>query len=139
VDDGLTRRTSGRMGIAGVPGEIKVRWHRALPNKPTSAILTRQNAKWYAVFYVELEATQTANPQTVGIEFGLTSLIALPIGETEPRPTFSKRAAKGLRKPQRALARCKRGSKQRAKRKAALAKYQKHVANTRGDHPHTLS
>jgi putative transposase len=73
----------GRIGIVGIPGEIKVRWHRALPNKPTSAILTRQNAKWYAVFHVELEATETANTRTVGIDVGLTSLIALSTGETE--------------------------------------------------------
>ena len=31
VGDGLTIRKTGRLGIVGVPGQIKVRWHRTLP------------------------------------------------------------------------------------------------------------
>ena len=48
VGDGLTIRKSGKLGFVGVPGEIKVRWHRELPNAPKSAILTRQAGKWPA-------------------------------------------------------------------------------------------
>ena len=39
VGDGLTLRKSGRLGIVGIPGEIKCKWHRALPSVPKSAIL----------------------------------------------------------------------------------------------------
>jgi putative transposase len=122
-----------------VPGEIKIRWHRALPSKPKSAILTRRRGKWYLVFHVEVEATHTANAKTVGVDVGLTSLIALSNGETVPRPNFTKRAAKGLRKRQRALARCHRGSNRRAKVRLLKAKYQAQVANRRRDHLHKLS
>ena len=31
VGDGLTIRRSKRLGITGIPGEIKVKWHRDLP------------------------------------------------------------------------------------------------------------
>jgi putative transposase len=31
VGDGLTIRKSKRLGIVGIPGEIKVRWHRDIP------------------------------------------------------------------------------------------------------------
>ncbi|KDM68706.1 helix-turn-helix domain-containing protein [Acidiphilium sp. JA12-A1] len=31
VGDGLTIRKTKRLGIAGVPGEIKAKWHRDLP------------------------------------------------------------------------------------------------------------
>jgi putative transposase len=139
VGDGLTLRKSGRIGIVGIPDEIKVRWHRALPNKPASTILTRQCDKWYVVFHVEVEATNTANTKTVGIDFGLKSLVALSTDEIEPRPGFTKKAAKGLRKRSRALARCKKGSKRRRKIKALKVKYEKHVANKRRDHLHKLS
>jgi len=116
VGDGLTIRKSGRLGFVGVSGEIKVRWHRTLPSKPASAILTRQNGKWYVVFHVEVAAAAAhANTNTIGIDLGLTALVALSNGEKVERPRWTKRTEKGLRRRQRALARCKRGSKRRAR------------------------
>lgn len=139
VGDGLTLRKSGKIGFVGVPGEIKVRWHRELPSKPKSAILTRQGGKWYVVFHVEVAPVERAGPDSVGIDFGLSSLVALSNGKTEPRQRLTKRAERELRRRQRAVARCKRGSKRRAKRKAALAKFQAHVAAKRRDHLHNVS
>ena len=139
VGDGLTLRKSGKLGFVGVPGEIKVRWHRDLPSEPKSAILTRQNGKWYVIFHVEVAATERANDLTVGVDVGLTNLIALSTGETAERPNWTKRAAKGLRRRQRALARCKRRSNVRAKRKRALAKFQARIANRRRDALHKIS
>lgn len=139
VGDGLTLRKSGRLGFVGVPGEIKVRWHRALPSKPKSAILTRQCGKWYIIFHVGVEATERSSPDSVGIDFGLTSLVALSNGETVQRPNWTKRAARGLRKRQRAIARCKRGSSVRRKRIAAAARFQARVAARRRDMCHKLT
>lgn len=139
VGDGMTIRKSNKITFVGVPGEIKVRWHRQLPSKPSSAILTRQGGKWYVVFHVEVEATDRAGPDSVGLDFGLTSLVALSNGETVGRPGWTRRAERELRRRQRTLARCKRGSKARAKRKAAVAKLQAHVAAKRRDHLHKLS
>jgi len=62
VGDGLTIRKNGRLGFVGVSGDIKVRWHRELPSKPASAILTRQNGKWYVVFHVEVKAIDRHRP-----------------------------------------------------------------------------
>jgi putative transposase len=139
VGDGLTLRKSGKIGFVGVPGEIKMRWHRELPNKPTSAILTRQGGKWYVVFHVEVPAVERAGPDTVGIDVGLSSLVALSTGEKVERPQLTKRAVRELRRRQRAVAHCKQGSKTRAMRKAALAKFQAHVAAKRRDYLHKRS
>ena len=143
VGDGLTIRPTGKIGILGIPGQIKVRWHREVPSDPATGILTRQNGKWYVVFHVEVATVERSGPDSVGIDLGLTALLALSNGEVIERPRWTNRAAKGLRKRQRALASCKRGSQRRAKRKAALAKYlakyQGHVANKRRDHLHKLS
>lgn len=139
VGDGLTIRKSGRIGFVGVPGEIKVRWHRDMPSKPKSAILTRQAGKWFVVFHVEVESVDRAGPDSIGIDLGLTALVALSNGETVARPGWTKRAAKGLRRRQRAVARCKRGSKTRRKRIVALAAYHAHIGNRRRDLCHKLS
>jgi putative transposase len=139
VGDGLTIRKSGKLGFVGVQGEIKVCWHRALPSEPKSAILTRQAGKWYIVFHVEVTSAERASPDSVGIDMGLTSLVALSNGETIARPNITKRNAPKLRVLQRALARCKRGSKVRRKRRAAVAKLQAHIGNSRRDFLHKES
>jgi putative transposase len=139
VGDGLTIRKNGRIGFVGVPGDIKVRWHRHLPSKPTSAILTRQAGKWYVVFHVEVDVAQREDLDTVGIDVGLTELVALSDESTLPRPNFTKRGEKRLRRLQRALSRSKKGSKRRRKRATYLAKEHKHIANWRRDHAHNVS
>lgn len=139
VGDGLTLRKTGRVGVVGVPGEIKVRWHRELPSRRSSAILTRQNGKWSIVFHVEVEAVERASPDSIGLDLGLKSLVALSNGETVERPNWTKKAAKELRRRQRAIARCQRGSKVRAKRKAAIAKLHIGISNKRRDHLHKIS
>lgn len=139
VGDGLTLRKSGRIGFVGIPGEVKVKWHRDLPSDPKSAILTRQNGKWFVVFHVEIEPTAQRDGATVGIDAGLSSLVALSTGETVERPNWTKRAAKGLRRRQRALARRRRGSKRCTKAKAHLAAYSATVARRRRDTLHKLS
>lgn len=139
VGDGLTIKKSGKLGFVGIPGEIKVRWHRKLPSKPTSAILSRNAGKWYVIFHVKVAPVERASPDSVGIDLGLTSLIALSTGETIARPNITKRHAAKLRRLQRALARCKRGSKVRRKRKAAVAKHHAHMAASRRDFLHKES
>src|SRR5215470_11700357 len=139
VGDGLTLRKSGKLGFVGVSGEVKVRWHRQLPSAPKSAILTRQADKWYIVFHVEVAPVERAGPDSVGVDFGLSNLIALSNRETVERPRWVTRAERELRRRQRQLARCKRSSKTRSKRKAALAKFQGRVAAKRRDHLHKVA
>lgn len=116
VGDGLTMHKNGRIGVIGIPGGIKVIWHRTLPSKPKSAILKRQAGHWYIVFHADVPFVERASSDSVGIDLGLTSLVVLSTGETIARPNWTKRAAKGLRRRQRAIARCRRGSETRKKR-----------------------
>ena len=139
VGDGMTIRKNGKLTFVGVPGEIKVRWHRDLPSKPKSMILSRNAGKWYAIFHVEVAAVERSSPDSIGLDLGLTSFAALSNGETVNRPRITKRNASKLRTLQRALARCKRGSKVRRKRKAAVAKHQAHIGNSRRDFLHKES
>ncbi len=139
VGDGMTIRKNGKLTFVGIPGEIKVRWHRDLPSKPKSCILSRNVGKWYIIFYVEVAAVERSSPASVGIDMGLTSLVALSNGEMVASQNITKRNARKLRRLQRALARCKRGSKVRRKRKAAVAKLQAHIGNSRRDAMHKLS
>ncbi len=141
VGDGLTIKKDHRIEIVGVPGSIKVVWHRDLPEdaKLGTAILTRQNGKWYAVLSVEAEFAETCGTGSVGIDLGLNSLIATSDGESIPAPRFARRAQAAHRRRQRALARCQRGSNRRLKAKHRLAVGTAKIANQRRDFAHKLS
>ena len=130
-----------RIGVVGVPGGIKVVWHRDLPPdaKLGTAILTRQQSKWYVVFSVEADFAETCGSGTVGIDLGLNSLIATSDGEMVEAPRHARRAQKAQRRRQRALARCRRGSKRRLKVKARLAAGSARIARQQRDHLHKLS
>lgn len=139
VGDGLTIRRSNRVGIVGIPGEIKCKWHRELAGETNSAILTRQNDKWYVVFHVEVKEGPAKTGNTVALDLGLSALVALSNGERIERPDWTERAAKGLRRRQRELARCKRNSKHRAKVRKRLAVYHTKVALRRCYFLHKLT
>jgi putative transposase len=142
VGDGLTIRKTGRLGVVGIPGQIKVVWHREMPAgaKLGHAVISRKAGKWFVCFQVEFaaEVPVHAGP-AVGIDLGLNSLIATSDGETIPAPRFARKAQKALRRAQRALARCRRGSNRRRKAKARVAAAHARVANQRRDFAHKLS
>ena len=100
-----------------------------------------QGRKWFVCFQVELpEAEPIERPfAPVGIDIGLTSLVALSTGETVPTPQCTKNAAKALRRAQRAVARKKRHSKRQRKAKLRVARLSARVANQRRDFSHKLS
>ncbi|GJE52154.1 IS200/IS605 family transposase ISMex45 [Methylobacterium tardum] len=139
--DGLSLRKDGRLGIVGVPGGIKAVWHRKLPKDATiaTAIVTRQQGKWYVVFSVEAAFADACGTGTVGIDLGLNSLVATSDGEIIPAPRYARRAHTAQRRRQRALARCQRGSRRRLKAKARLAAASAKIARQRRDHLHKLS
>lgn len=143
VGDGLTIRKSRRLGIVGIPGEIKVKWHRDIPAgaKLGAAVISRKAGKWFVCFQITLPDAEPIERQfaSVGIDLGLTSLVALSTGETVATPQHTKNAAKALRHAQRAVARKRRNSRRQRKAKLRVAKISMRVANQRRDFSHKLS
>src|ERR671927_1607016 len=62
VGDGLTIRKTKRLGIIGIPGEIKVKWHRDIPAeaKVGAAVLSRNAGCWYVVFQIDVPEGEAA-------------------------------------------------------------------------------
>jgi putative transposase len=141
--DGLTIRKTGKLRVAGIDGEIKVKWHRDIPvrAKIGAAVISRSCGKWYICFQITMPDAYGPWPDkgAVGIDMGLSNLIATSDGETVRTPQFTKDAVKKQRRLQRSLARCKRGSKGRAKARRNLARHSAKTANRRRDFAHKLS
>ena len=143
VGDGLTLKKNGGIGLTGLAGTIKVKHHREIPDnaKLGHAILSRNGGHWHVSFLATLPDLHLApRPlMPIGIDVGVSSLIATSMGATVATPAWTQKAAAGLRRHQRKLARRKKGSKRYAKARHELAKYSRHVAECRIDFLHKLS
>ena len=143
VGDGLTIRQTRRIGIVGIPGGIKLRWHRDLPlgAKLGAAVISRKAGKWFVCFQIALPGAEPVERPfaPIGIDLGLTFLVALSNGETVPTAQHTKLAARTLRRAQRAVARKRRYSRRQRKAKQRVARLSAHIANQRRDASHKLS
>ncbi|SFX29918.1 RNA-guided endonuclease InsQ/TnpB family protein [Marinospirillum alkaliphilum] len=127
-------------------GPIKARIHRQLEGNLTSITLSRTvTGEYYAsllhddgvaapVLIHDLDANQV-----LGLDMGLTHLAIDSSGNKTPNPRFLKKVSANLRRKQKSLFRCQKGSKGRAKARLKLAKAHQRLANARADFQHKLS
>ncbi|PJE78767.1 hypothetical protein CI610_02290 [invertebrate metagenome] len=125
---------------------IKARVHREITGKVKSITLSKSRTdKYYASVLVEdgitkPQAINDISSQSVtGVDMGLTDLAITSQGLKTGNPQFLKNAQRNLRRKQKALSRCKKGSQGRSKARITLAKAHEHVANARNDFQHKLS
>jgi len=124
---------------------IKARIHRNITGTLKSITLTRTNTgKYYAALLVNDGLDESPKPlQTIhtvlGVDMGLTHLAIDSNGRKVANPRFLKQAQANLRRKQKALSRCQKGSRGRAKARLKLAKAHERLANARADFQHKLS
>lgn len=133
----------GRIKLAKQDEPLRIVWSRPLPQgaEPSSVTVSR-NARGQYHISILVEETITTLPPTgsqVGVDVGITSLVALSTGEKITNPKHEKRDRKVLARAQRALARKKKGSANRAKAKHRVARIHGRIADRRRDHLHKLS
>lgn len=137
------RYQDGQLTLAKMSEPLDIRWSRPLPKgtEPSTVTVSRDPAgRWFVSLLVE-EVVKPLPPvaQQVGIDAGLTSLVALSTGEkaTNPRHERSDRAK--LARAQRALARKRTGSANRAKARRKVARVHARITDRRRDHLHKLT
>ena len=136
------RLKGNRLYVQNV-GEVKVKWHREIPESATiqCAYLKRDGNEWYAVFSLELpDCVPTAHPGSpVGVDLGLNSLVALSDGQTIENPRWYRSTETQLARSQRVLSRRKKFSGRWRKAARNVATLNRKVANQRLDFQHKLS
>jgi transposase len=96
--------------------------------------------RYHASFVVEVPAQPLpATGREVGIDLGLSTFAALSDGRKLDNPRFARRAQRKLAWAQQALARKQKGSKNRAKARARVARCHAKVRDTRRDWLHQQS
>lgn len=124
-------------------GEIKVRYHRPLPDdaEVKHVVLKRRAGRWYVCLMIALPdpvVPEHTGP-AVGIDMGLAHLLAFSDGTLVENPRWLRQSLAQLRVAQRRLARRKKGSGRRRKAAFQVAKLHEHIANQRHDFWHKLT
>lgn len=138
---GFRIRANGKLFLPKV-GDVAVHWSRTLPSDPSSVTVVKDAAgRYFASFVVQTDPTEVL-PETVGeigIDLGLTHFAVLSDGRKVSSPKFLRRAERKLRKAQQALSRKAKGSSNRKKAVARVARLHARVGDARRDHHHKLS
>jgi putative transposase len=127
-----------RLRMKGI-GSVRLHLHRALPSTPIACKVKREGRNWYALLTVEVPCAITHDGPAVGIDVGITTLAALSTGELIANARPARRAEREMRRRQRQLSRCKRGSNRRRKVKARLAALYTKIVRTRETHLHQVT
>lgn len=134
----------GQLWLAKCSEFLQVRWSRTLPeNCEPSTVTVRLDAsgRWFVSLLVE-DHTVKVLPQvekTVGIDAGITSLIATSDGEKIVNQWHFKCLRYKLRQAQKALSRKVKGSNNREKARLQVARIHAAIADTRKDFLHKLT
>ena len=136
------RLDGNRLKMFGA-GRIPVRMHRAIPDNGTikTCRIKYQAGQWFVSFAVEVPDTSEL-PKTgrvIGLDMGISALITTSEGEKVENPNYYRAGQQRLRVLSRALARKKRGGKNRRKALKQVQRQHMHVGNQRSDYLHKLS
>ena len=127
-----------RLRMKGI-GRVKIHLYRPLPSEPVSCKVKREGRHWYALLTVEVPCAAAHPGPAVGIDMGISTLAALSTGEMIANARPSQKAKREMRRRQRQISRCHRGSKRRRKVKERLAALHGKIARTRDTWLHQVS
>jgi putative transposase len=129
-----------RLYLQGV-GALKVRLHRPLRGTAKAITVRREGRRWWVTIRcVDIPAEPlVATGRQVGLDLGVTVLVATSQGDLLAADRPAERAAARLASAQRALATKQRGSKQRRRAAEHVAEVHRHIRNRRADTLHKLS
>jgi putative transposase len=129
----------GKVYLAKI-GNLETVWSRPLPAIPSSVTVIKDRAgRYFLSFVVEIQPEiKSAKNESVGIDLGIKTFAVLSTGEKVDSPDYS-RLERRIRKAQRKLSRCQKGSNRRGLMRLSVARLKAKQADTRKDFLHKLS
>ncbi|WP_230967122.1 RNA-guided endonuclease InsQ/TnpB family protein [Nostoc sp. NZL] len=133
----------GKVFLAKCAQPLVIRWSRQLPESAEPSTITVKlspNGRWTVSILLDvlIEALPNVDNQ-VGIDLGISSLVALSSGEKVANPKGFKAKKAKLRKAQKALSRKQKGSNNRQKARLKVAKVHAEISDARNDFLHKLT
>jgi len=109
---------------------------------PTMVVVSREpDGRWYVTFAIDADAPEPleAAGHAVGVDLGVKDFAVTSDGERIANPRHLERKAANLARYQRRLSRCRKGSANRSKARAKVARAHRKVRDARRDFLHRAS
>jgi len=122
-------------------GLVRFKATRDLTGKVKQAMIVRSGDKWTARITCDIGPAQEkrAVEKVVGIDMGLTTLVALSDGQSVENPRWTKKHEDRIGTANRSLARKQRRSNNRSRAREALRRAHQRAANARRNYLHHVS
>ncbi|PHM11206.1 RNA-guided endonuclease InsQ/TnpB family protein [Nostoc sp. 'Peltigera malacea cyanobiont' DB3992] len=137
------RFKDGQIFLAKSSQALAIRWSRQLPlgvEPSTITVKLSPSGRWTVSMLVDVEIERLPESSNqVGVDLGITSLVALSSGEKIANPRGFKAKKAKLRKAQIALSRKQKGSNNRQKARLKVAKVHAEISDARNDFLHKLT
>jgi putative transposase len=133
----------GQLFLAKCLEPLNIRWSRAIPQGAEPSTVTVKlspSGRWTVSLLVDVEIKPLPeSPNEMGLDLGVTSLVALSTGEKVVNPKGFKVKRRKLKKAQKALSRKQKGSNNRYKARLKVAKVHQEIKDARQDFLHKLT
>ena len=123
-------------------GLVRIKRHRDFDGLIKSVTVSQNpSGKYYASVLVDQEDKEKlpVNGNQIGIDLGIKEFCIISDGEIIKNPKYLRKSEQKLRKLQKDLSRCQKGSKNREKCRIKVAKRHEKIVNQRKDFLHKLS
>ena len=129
-----------RLKLKGI-GEIKANYHRPILGEARAIVVKREGSKWWLIVQCANVPADPLKPtgREVGIDLGVTNMIATSDGQRVAGEHFGSKARQILARAQRQLATKQRGSNRRRDQVEQVARLHRKLKNQRSNATHQLS
>jgi putative transposase len=134
----------GQVFLAKCSEPLPIVKSRPIPEGCSPSTITVKltpSGRWYVSLLVDDHTVKPLPPteKQIGLDLGVTSLIAISDGEKIANPKHFKRLRKKLRRVQKALSRKQKGSNNRHKARLRVARVHAQITDARTDFLHKLT
>jgi putative transposase len=137
------RWKDGQLFLAKCSEPLPIVWSRELPDgcdPSTVTVKLSASGQWHVSLLVDTDIEEFPKiSKAIGLDVGITSLIATSDGGKVTNPKPFKRLKKKLKKAQKSLSRKQKGSKNRQKARLKVARVHRQISDSRKDFLHKLT
>ena len=130
----------GKLTLAKMKEPLDIRWSRYFEGEPRSVTVSKDSANRYFVSFLVEEELKPYSPatETIGIDLGIKDVMVTSKGFGSGNPKYYSKYQARLKTLQKRLAKKQKGSRNREKARARVAKLHAKIADCRKDFLHCL-